>query len=390
MKPNPTISYRYENFGGIISSQEPPFLAFVDQNYMLDLGLPTSSLWNDQGISQLSAPTEVHFAVTNRCSVGCQHCYMDGGPKDQGELDNTRFKQALDILAQMKVFHIALGGGEALEREDLFDIADYARQLGIVPNLTVSGQNITPTLARQMKIFGQVNVSIDGIDDAYTVHRGTGSFAAVDQGVRLLRESGIPTGINCVLGLKNFNQLENLYQYARKRTLNEIEFLRFKPSGRGKTHYMENRTSHDQNKQLVPQLAHYSKKYNVPGKIDCSFVPMYCYHNPPPHLLETTAVYGCEAGNVLLGIRSNGRTAGCSFLESPGISVFDLPQAYSDSQGPFKTMRRWVDRAPEPCRSCDYLHICKGGCQGVSEYVLGDYDLPDPDCPRVKEYKVKS
>jgi MoaA/NifB/PqqE/SkfB family radical SAM enzyme len=33
-------------------------------------------------------------------------------------------KRALDILANMKVFHVALGGGEALERDDCFEIVD--------------------------------------------------------------------------------------------------------------------------------------------------------------------------------------------------------------------------------------------------------------------------
>jgi hypothetical protein len=34
-----SMQYRYENFGGIISSQAPPFLAYVDRNYMRQLGL---------------------------------------------------------------------------------------------------------------------------------------------------------------------------------------------------------------------------------------------------------------------------------------------------------------------------------------------------------------
>ena len=112
------LKYRYENFGGIISSQDPPFLAFVDRNYMKELGLADSPLWEtaDESIGLLSAPTEVHFAVTNKCSNRCDHCYMDSGDPDPGELDTSSFKKALAMLAGMNVFHIALGGGEALEK----------------------------------------------------------------------------------------------------------------------------------------------------------------------------------------------------------------------------------------------------------------------------------
>jgi hypothetical protein len=157
MNDSSKMKYRFENFGGIIASENPPFLAFVDRNYMRQLGLGQSPLWDssDESVGRLSAPTEVHFAITNKCSVGCPHCYMGAGEQDHGELDTASLKRALDILAERKVFHIALGGGEALERPDLFEIAGYARIKGLVPNLTVSGANITADVAKKMKVFGQ-------------------------------------------------------------------------------------------------------------------------------------------------------------------------------------------------------------------------------------------
>jgi radical SAM protein with 4Fe4S-binding SPASM domain len=385
------MKYRYENFGGIVSSESPPFLAFVDRNYMLELGLQSSPLWEteNESIGQLSAPTEVHFAVTNRCSARCEHCYMDGGEKDEGELDTEEFKRALDILAEMKVFHIALGGGEALEREDLFEIARYAREKGLVPNLTVSGLNINPETAQKLALFGQVNISMDGVGDMYAVHRGKDMFDAADNALNYLTAAGVSTGINCVVGRHNFDALPELFRYAKKKKLNEIEFLRLKPSGRGKEVFKNERTTFEQDIKLVPMLAKWSRKTGITAKIDCSFVPMYCYHKPPLEVLDSMATYGCEAGNVLLGIRSNGSVAGCSFLESNGISVFDLKEKYPQEDGEFKPMRSWVQRAKEPCLSCDYLHICKGGCHGVSEFLTGDYDEPDPGCPIVMEYREK-
>lgn len=388
------MKYRFENFGGIISSQDPPFLAFVDRDYMRELSLGPSPLWDtaDESVGILSAPTEVHFAVTNRCSAGCDHCYMDGGEPDKGELDTRRFKAALDVLARMNVFHIALGGGEALERGDLFEIAEYARQIGLVPNLTVSGYSITQDLADKMKIFGQVNVSFDGVGERYGVHRGKTKgetqFKKAVQAVERLTRAGVPTGINCVVGRENFDYLEEIFIFAKKNKMNEIEFLRLKPSGRGVSLYKEAATTHEQNKKLVPMLAAFSKKHKITAKIDCSFVPMYCYHEPPMELLAAMATYGCEAGNVLLGIRSDGSVGGCSFLDNTGLSVFDLPAEFSrESQNKFAAMRTWVDRAVEPCLSCQYLELCKGGCHGVSLFLTGDYDRPDPGCPIVVEYQ---
>jgi radical SAM protein with 4Fe4S-binding SPASM domain len=381
------MKYRFENFGGIIASQALPFLAFVDRDYMRGLGLGESELWetDNRSIGSLSAPTEVHFAITNRCSAACSHCYMEGGEKDRGELDTGSLKQALDILAQMNVFHIALGGGEALERPDLFEIAEYARARGLVPNLTISGFKLTPGVAKEMKVFGQVNVSVDGVGPLYGVFRGKDMFAAADDALNMLSEAGIPTGINCVVGRRNFDGIPELFEYAKNKDLNEIEFLRFKPSGRAAKLYAQERTTYQQNVALVPTLAGLSAQHETVAKIDCSFAPMLCYHNPPHRVLEAGATYGCEAGNVLLGIRSDGSVSGCSFLKGSGLTVFELDRTAS-RQACMERITTWIQEPPQPCRSCLYLDICKGGCHAVSEYVTGDFNNPDPDCPLVVEY----
>lgn len=385
------MKYRYEKFGGIIASEDPPFLAFVDRNYMRELGLKESLLWKekDESVGILVAPTEVHFAITNKCSVKCPHCYMDAGAIDEGELDTENMKKALNVLAEMGVFHVAMGGGEALERDDLFEVATYAKEIGLVPNLTISGYGLTKEIANKLKIFGQVNLSLDGVGEKSGVFRGKNIFDTVSKAFDLLKEAGVSTGINCVLGRNNFLGLEEIFSYANKKELSEIEFLRFKPSGRGKEMYKNEGMTHEQNIALVPSLAKLSEKYTITAKIDCSFVPMLCYHNPPTEILESMATYGCEAGNVLLGIRSNGKVSGCSFLEDTDISVFDLPEQFKNPESQLANQRDWAKHTGEPCASCDYLNICKGGCHGVSKFITGDFHNPDPECPFVIEYNIK-
>ena len=381
------MRYRYESFGGIVSSEKPPFLAFVDRQYMRGLGLSESELWagGDESVGVLSAPTEVHFAITNRCSGGCRHCYMGAGTEEQGEMDTETVKRALDVFSEMKVFHIALGGGEALERPDLFEIAEYAREKGLVPNLTVSGAGITRAVAERMRVFGQVNVSVDGVGANYGVFRGRDMFAAADKAIDMLVAAGVATGINCVVGRRNFDSIGDVFDYGAGKQLNEIEFLRFKPSGRGRELYEKERTTYEQNVALIPMLAKLSEQYDMTAKIDCSFVAMMCYHGPPLDVLDKLATYGCEAGNVLLGVRSDGSVSGCSFLRSSGVNVFELSVGGNTKLR--ERMRRWVDEAPAPCGQCKYLGVCKGGCHAVAEYVTGDFDRPDPDCPIVVEYE---
>ena len=385
------MKYRHENFGGIIASEEPPLLAFVDRDYLREIGASESPKWDtpDTSIGQLSAPTEVHVAITNACSNACPHCYMSSGERDADEMDTATFKRAMKTLADMGVFHVALGGGEALERPDLFEISAYCREIGLVPNLTTSGKGMTPDIASQMSVFGQVNLSLDGVGELSGVFRGINQFDQVDAALKMLKDAGVPSGINCVVGRPNYDGLRDLFAYAKQAGLNEIELLRFKPSGRGKELYARMKTTVEQNKALLPMLQELTEQQDLRCRIDCSFVPMLCWHKPPLELLEAFGTYGCEAGNVLMAGRSNGRISGCSFLPDQGSSIFEMPETWT-ADPDYGTLRRWRDSAPEPCRSCDYVSLCNGGCHAVSLAVTGDLYAPDPDCPAVAAYETAS
>lgn len=374
-----TIRHRFESFGGILALEDPPMLVHVDRDFMRSLGHSACSAWEEPEARLLSAPLEVHLSVTNACSQRCGHCYMDSGPSDAGELSSelssADLRRAIDLLADMGVFHVALGGGEALERPDFFEIAAYARERGMVPNLTTNGTLLTRETAERCRIFGQVNVSIDSLDGVAQPDRAA-RLAAVD----LLREAGVRVGINCVVTRDGLDGLANLIAFAKERGLVDVELLRLKPSGRGKRDYFERRLTPTQNENFFPFIRDLSLKHGgFPVKIDCSFVPMFCWHRPDKSLMEQFSVYGCEAGNVLVGVRSDGRFAGCSFL-SGEESIFELPGLWQTSEH-LGRLRGWIERAPEPCRSCDYLDICKGGCRAVAAFVAGDAFAPDPECP---------
>jgi radical SAM protein with 4Fe4S-binding SPASM domain len=304
---------------------------------------------------------------------------MDSGERDEGEMSADQFRRAVDLLAGMGVFHMALGGGEALERPDFFELACYVRERGMVPNLTTNGTLMTRENAQRCRIFGQVNVSLDAEEIAQCGVAGSGAPSAGVRGMELLREAGIRVGVNFVVTRQNFERLDAVLGFAGDRGLADVEFLRLKPSGRGKLEYFEQRLTPAQNREFFPTIRRLSEAYDVPAKIDCSFVPMFCWHSPDKTMMEQFSVYGCEAGNVLLGVRSDGRFAGCSFL-SGEESIFELPQLWSGSEH-LSRLRTWPDQAPEPCRSCDYLDICKGGCRAVAEFVTGDGYAPDPECP---------
>ena len=39
------------------------------------------------------------------------------------------------------------------------------------------------------------------------------------------------------------------------------------------------------------------------------------------------------------------------------------------------------------CASCDYLHLCHGGCHVVAKHTDGSFEALDPECPKVRRYR---
>jgi radical SAM protein with 4Fe4S-binding SPASM domain len=383
--------FRYERFGGIVHLERPRALVFVDRDRARHLGYRDESAWSNQEAPDgvLSGPLEAHLQLTNRCEAGCSGCYTGatpaGAPHEYGLED---WKRVIDALAKQGVFHLALGGGESAILPWLGEVASYARERGLIPNLTTSGlynDDVLERLCEWAPLFGQMNVSIDGVEADYQKVRGFDGFARADRAVVALRKKSKHVGINCVVTRDSYDGLGALFAYAKKRKLREVELLRFKPSGRGSRVYEEKRCSDEQHRALLPTILKLSRKYRLRVRLDCSYTPMVAHHKVAPKLMRWLAIYGCAGGDLLVGAKATGALTACSFAPPVSASIDGIGE-YWESPDAFGAFRRWKEAAAEPCRSCDYLPLCRGGCRVVSAHLAGDPAVSDPECPRVVDY----
>lgn len=415
LQPAPR-GFRYERFGGIAQTAWPRALVFVDRDRARALGhdAPPAGLWPVEDDAEpaaadeaalhgrlLTAPIEAHLQLTNRCAAGCRGCYTGATPEGAPrEWDLPAWRAALTELAAAGVFHVALGGGESAVLPWLGELCEHARALGIVPNLTTSGVYDDATLARlcgwaARGLLGQINVSIDGIGPGYAAVRGFDGFAQADRALVALRRVLPDVGINCVVTRETFPQLRELFAYARRRRCSEIELLRFKPSGRGarRETYQALRCTDAQHAELLPTVLALSREHRVRVRLDCSFTPMIAHHKPPPALFRWLAIYGCAGGDLLVAARAGGSLSACSFAPPVEAKVTAL-RDYFARPAAFAPFRAWLPDAEtgapavaEPCRSCEYHALCRGGCRVVTQHVAGDGRQPDPECPRVLAHK---
>ena len=186
------------------------------------------------------------------------------------------------------------------------------------------------------------------------------------------------------------SELERLFAYAAERRLSEVELLRFKPSGRGARAYDELRCTDAQHRAFLPAVLAAAKRHAIRVKVDCSYTPMLAHHAPDRDLLAELCVYGCTGGDFLVGAKPGGQLTACSFAAPPPALDDHRPRitelaAYWTAPDAFGAFRTWRDAA-EPCASCAYHDLCRGGCKVVSAHAAGDLAAPDPECPKVVDH----
>jgi radical SAM protein with 4Fe4S-binding SPASM domain len=386
---HPPRRVRLERFGAIVQLVAPRALVFVDR--AMAKRLVPDARWSEPevqlGDTTLSAPLEAHLQITNKCAAGCTGCYTGASPEGAPrEWQLAEWCAALDALADAGVFHVALGGGESAALPWLGELAEHARMRGIVPNLTTSGLDGLDRLVEIADRFGQINVSLDGASPAtYAAVRGFDGFARADAAIRKLRSVKRAIGINVVVTRHNFEELDQIFAHAAARRLSEVELLRFKPSGRGARAYAGLRCTDAQHRAFLPTVLAAARRHAVRVKVDCSYTPMLAHHQPDRALLAELCVYGCTGGDFLVGAKPDGRLTACSFATpAPDRPKVDAIAAYWDQPGAFGEFRDWR-AAAEPCASCTYLSLCRGGCRVVAAHTTSSTS-PDPECPRVVDH----
>jgi len=376
---------RLEPWGAWARLESMPALIALDRDGVRALGVDGESAW--QAKPSVSMPLEVHLAVTSKCAAGCEGCYLDARA-DGEHVPFDRLETTMREIAAAGVFTVAFGGGEPTTREDIGELGELARSLGLVPVLTTSGLGLSAAKVERLRAFAQVNVSYDGAAAEYERVRGFDGAGQAERSIEALAAAGIPVGVNVVLTRDTFDALGATLLRARSLGAGEAQLLRYKPQGRARSlDYLARRLTREQRLAFPSVLRHASEalrplEFRI--RIDCALVP-FLSTDPEiyahPELLAKFGVLGCEAGGALTAVRVDGKLAPCSFADAAKADGDSLRAEYG-RDADLARFRDFSATAPEPCASCAIRTVCKGGCKIVSQYA-GSFGA-DPECPRVE------
>jgi hypothetical protein len=181
--------------------------------------------------TKATTPELVDIKLTDRCPYRCAFCYQDSLP-DGRDVPMISPYMLAEELAKLKVFEVALGGGEITLSRDFPGLLSEFRHCGIVPNFSTRnlGWLAQPDVARVVdETAGGVGISVvgpghkealDWVRDALVAWK-----SARMQKARLT--------FQVIPDMFNENTLEQILIMSGQFGA-EVLFLDFKRAGRGK------------------------------------------------------------------------------------------------------------------------------------------------------------
>ncbi len=314
----------------------------------------------------ISTPETVHLSITGRCNLNCAYCY---GKSKTNDLSTMQIFNLIDELSSMKVFQLAIGGGEPFLRKDIFKVIDYCQQKNIIANITTNGTLFTDYIAKKIKNkVGQVNIS-------YNESVAVNKFEST---LNILLKNDINAGINLLITKDILSKLDKIIKKLLNYKITKIIILRPKPSLNRKW-YEENKLTKKELLKLKRILGKYDKRINV----DCSITCLM--HDIPSQELRKNGVYGCVAGVRFCTIKNNGDVYPCSFFSTKeflagNILKTNLKTIWQKTEI-FKKFRDMNNYIKGHCSSCEIRNYCKG-CRRIVLESEQDFYGEEKECPK--------
>lgn len=189
-------------------------------------------------MTNLEAPSYVHWNFSYRCNLKCRHCYsrsevLPDDPSPEVRMDVAR------RLAGAHVFEVGLGGGEPLMVKAVYDVVEVLSGVGTYVNVTTNGYFVNEANAARLQAagLGRLYVSFDGMDpETHDGVRGAGAFERALMAVQVAHDAGLDVALSAVLGKHNIHTIERYVTFAADNGVGTVQFKKFRPVGNGSAH----------------------------------------------------------------------------------------------------------------------------------------------------------
>lgn len=174
-----------------------------------------------------STPELVDLKITDMCLLNCPYCYQNSSQSGV----HAKYSNIVNIInqiADMKVFEVAIGGGEPTLHPDFLSIIKYCNECGISPSFTTASLSWMDT-----RIADEIVNSVASF--AFTPHdRYEIDTLAAYLRIMGIRDANDKIYINIPMGTMNRHMVVAYMKEAYKNGF-RVTLLGYKRTGRGAT-----------------------------------------------------------------------------------------------------------------------------------------------------------
>lgn len=169
----------------------------------------------------------VVWTSTNKCNLDCKFCF--GREIGKKELGTGDAKQLILRMKERGSKYFVFSGGEPLLRKDIFELAEYAKSIGMNTILHTNGILIDGKNAdRIAECFDVVNLPIDGADERANAMMGRGSLGHTVEVFDMLAGKTEIT-VSTVATKMNLDEIEKVAKLLDGKKLKKWRAFRFQP-----------------------------------------------------------------------------------------------------------------------------------------------------------------
>ena len=349
----------------------------------------------------LKAPRIVAWEITRSCNLACAHCRAAAQCEPYpGELTFAECKQVIDDIASISDPILILTGGEPLMRDDIWDIIDYAHELGLHPVIGTNGTLVDDECAARIAAHGipRVSISLDfPTAEGQDAFRGkAGAFDGAVAGLRNLRAHGVGVQVNTTITKMNGHLVDDMHDLALAEGAEAFHPFLLVPTGRGED-LADVELTPDEYEEMLTWAYHCQKE--SPMHFKPTDAPQYYRIIRQQSAAEGREVnretYGMEAmtrgclGGITFAFISHvGDVQPCGYFDMQLGNVKEVPFSRIWETSPVFDDLRHYERLKGKCGACEYRGVC-GGCRARALAATGDYLAEEPYCAYLPRKAVR-
>jgi radical SAM protein with 4Fe4S-binding SPASM domain len=324
---------------------------------------------------------DAQWAITGKCNILCRHCFMAAPQAKFGELSLEKCLDIIEQLHQAGIGSVSLTGGEALVRDDFWDLVKALADKKIaVSRIYTNGLLVDQKLLDGLKELGLrpgFSISFDGMGWHDWMRGIDGAEETAIKAIRLLRENGFPVAAASAFHRDSIVSIEETMLFMAELGVSSWKTNPACNTGnwRNEDRNLDLATGELFDAYLKTIEAYYragsplnimlggffrcnkgEKNYTIPYKM---------------HRSEREPL--CNSMKDTLSIFADARLLPCMPLcdfqdNMPNLNDTTIPEALSDSS----YSRRVETPVSEliahnaECRDCEHRAVCGGGCRATA------------------------